>query len=85
MEAANETITIVIENSKVGTQPFFTSVQCTYDRVPEKLGNQFSSLIKYKGQEFHHSEKQRVCLLNISKRVHEEIQRQYICIPVNIT
>jgi hypothetical protein len=31
---------------------------------------------QYKGQEFHNSGKQRLCLLIISKHVHEEIQRQ---------
>jgi hypothetical protein len=37
MEAAAViTTTIGMENSKVGTRRFFTSVQCMYDRVREK-------------------------------------------------
>jgi hypothetical protein len=46
MEAEAVT-TLGIENSKVETQRFFTSVQCTYDRVREKLGIPRGSLIRY--------------------------------------
>jgi len=47
VEAAAVTTTLGMENSKVGTQRFFTSVQCTYDRMREKLGIPWNNLLRY--------------------------------------